>query len=105
MDGFFLAYKQQEMRYDTSNSHKILEYLSTGRAVFSTPLSEYRNADPELISFFRNDSAEAFAAGFDQWLSRLSAENAAEKQAIRRAFALENTYEAHWHRIKALLPV
>ena len=105
MDGFLHAYKAHPTQSDLSNAHKVLEYLSTGRAVFSTPLSEYRNAGPELISFCRNDSAEAFAAGFDQWLSRLSAENAAEKQAIRRAFALENTYEAHWHRIKALLPV
>lgn len=44
MDALLLMYKESTI-YKMDNSHKLIEYLSTGRPVISTPLSYYKNLD------------------------------------------------------------
>ena len=44
MDALLLMYKESTI-YKMDNSHKLIEYLSTGRPVISTPLSYYKNSD------------------------------------------------------------
>ena len=86
---------------DGSNSHKMLEYLSTGKPVISQPLSSYRGSDliymmspsdPDFLSFF-STTIKKLQAGEDPALTRK-----------RMEFARENSYEAHLRRIEDMLP-
>lgn len=47
MDAFLLTYRTHPTESDLSNSHKLLEYLSTGRVVIASPLSEYDEVAPD----------------------------------------------------------
>ncbi len=51
LDGFFWCYDNDRDPNKGSNSHKIMEYLSTGKVVLSTLISTYTNLeDDRLIS-------------------------------------------------------
>lgn len=45
IDAFFLCYKPNHKNYHAENSHKIIEYLSTGKPVFSSYISLYENKE------------------------------------------------------------
>lgn len=45
MDILWLCYKSQDDNYSMENSHKILEYLSTGKPIVSTPI-KYLSGNP-----------------------------------------------------------
>ncbi|MEI8342823.1 MAG: hypothetical protein WCH43_14960, partial [Verrucomicrobiota bacterium] len=102
MDIFLLAYQPDPLEpdFDFSNSHKILEYLATGRVTLSSPLSEYENLSPELMVFAEDNSLESFIRRFDDILSRLADLNRPELARLRRDLALENRYSIHWAMIE-----
>jgi glycosyltransferase involved in cell wall biosynthesis len=102
MDGFLLAYNADDLETDNSNSHKILEYLSTGKVVVAYPISHYRNR-PDLIHCGTSATTEAFVETFDETLQNLTNHNSLPAQRSRRNFALEQTYEQQLERISALL--
>ncbi len=96
MDAFFFTYALVEGQSDRSNSHKILEYLSTGKPVFSCPIDTYAGTDLiydiELIK--KKD-------GFIHWIrNKVDGIDARQK---RIEYSLENTYRKQLERIEALL--
>jgi hypothetical protein len=105
MDAFILAYQpdQQDKGFDFSNSHKLLEYLATGRVVLSSPLSEYEIHENEFILFAEGNTQIAFEDQFKFLLNNLDHLNRPEIARLRRDFALENRYESHWSRIESKL--
>jgi hypothetical protein len=74
-------------RWDNGNPHKLMEYLSTGKPVFSTPALMY--ADTNLLFVSRNeDVVSDFRTLLDEWTSWSGA-----AESIKRIqFALQNTY-------------
>lgn len=103
MDAFLVAYRA-DRSYDCSNSHKILEYLSTGRVVVATHLSEYAGRHDLLLMTAPGDSSRLPALLADV-LARRSLHNAPSRQRQRRAYALDHTYARQLDRIAGLLPV
>jgi glycosyltransferase involved in cell wall biosynthesis len=99
MDGFLLMYRSNA-EYDCSNSHKILEYLSTGRVVVSTRIASYPE-NSELIVMAEGQAE--FLELFAQVLARLDSYNDASKAANRRELAKSNSYQAHLMTIDGLL--
>ena len=101
MDAFVLAYRA-DRSYDCSNSHKILEYLSTGRVVVASHLSEYAGRDDLVLMTPPGDNSGLPALLADV-LARRALHNAPLRQGQRRAYALDHTYARQLDRIAGLL--
>ena len=83
-------------RWDNGNPHKLMEYLSTGKPVFSTPALMY--ADTDLLFVSRSeDVVSDFRTLVDEWATW---SDAAESRK-RIQFALENTYRQQIGRIES----
>jgi len=101
-DLFLMCYKGDELRAEMANPHKLLEYLSTGKCVVSHYIDEYKNRKQLLQMAQRNaDLPQLFA----DTLADLPALNSSERQAARRRFAEENTYEKQLQRIETQLEI
>jgi hypothetical protein len=105
IDAFLLAYQPhpRDKDFDFSNSHKILEYLATGRVTLSSPLSEYEGRERDFMLFAEGNTQEAFENQFRILLGNLSYLNGAELAKVRRECALQNRYETHWAMIEKKL--
>ncbi|HVG42252.1 MAG TPA: hypothetical protein VM888_11630 [Chitinophagaceae bacterium] len=99
-DGFILCYKQSKY-FSNDNSHKILEYLSTGKVIISTHITHYRNEDFLVMSPKENN--KAFANLFREVVTNISTYNSKELADKRIAYALDNTYEKQMERIEGSL--
>lgn len=94
MNAFWLCYQPDGKNYHAENSHKILEYLSTGKVIISTPISIYENTGLLAMSTY-----EHFSSHFSSIINRLDYFNDLEKQKIRIEYALENTYDKQIDKI------
>jgi hypothetical protein len=84
-----------------SNSHKIIEYLSTGKVVISSHISSYEKTDLiEMVDEFTN---EKFPDLFKKIISNLTYYNSPEQQKKRIEYALDNTYKKQIERIEKKL--
>lgn len=79
------------------NSHKILEYLSTGKAVVMTWLEAY-DGNP-LVHMLPDRHSTGLADLMARVLAHLDSANAPEAMAARRAFALERSYDRHLEQV------
>jgi hypothetical protein len=86
---------------DGSNSHKIMEYLSTGKPVITQPVSSYRDTD---LLYMMPDARDDFAAFFQSVIDRLGTGEDPSLVRKRMEYALENAYEAQLVRIEEMLP-
>ncbi|GHN02878.1 hypothetical protein WSM22_43670 [Cytophagales bacterium WSM2-2] len=89
MDAFILCYRPDNKNYHGENSHKIMEYLSTGKVVVSSFISLYDKSD--LIEMTMKGS-EDLPRLFSTVIKEIAIHNRLEKMEKRRAYALENTY-------------
>lgn len=105
LDMFLLAYQPdpKEKDFDFSNSHKILEYLATGRVTLSSPLSEYEDSEPNFMVFAEGNTQAAFEEKFKFLLDNLDYLNGPVLANARRDCALQNRYESHWAMIESKL--
>ena len=83
-------------RWDNGNPHKLMEYLSTGKPVFSTPALIY--ADTDLLFVARDeDVVTDFKKLVGDWT--IWSDN---KESVKRIeFALRNTYRQQIERIES----
>jgi hypothetical protein len=102
IDIFLLSYKRDLQEYDLSNSHKLLEYISTGRTVVSSRIQTYTPYD-HLITMPDTDSDETLPSLFLDALANLNRSNTKSLQIQRINLALENTYSRQLDRILDLL--
>ena len=84
-----------------SNSHKILEYLSTGKTVISSYVREYKNS--ELIKMCSENSNINFGNLFTETITNLSIYNSQELQEKRIDFARKNSYTTKIEEIENYL--
>lgn len=102
MDCLVLSYSIDSRESDRSNSHKILEYLSTGKVIVSSRLSTYV-PHAGLLRMPEDGDDSQLPALMRDTLARLAEFNAVNRQDERRMFALDNTYERQLDRIEAKL--
>ena len=101
MDAFILCYKPDYKNYHAENSHKIFEYLSTGKTLFSTYLSIYQGS--KLIEMTPKDQNGDLVELFHKNISRLDQLNELPLQVERIRLALDNTYEKQVDRIDGII--
>ncbi|MBS1506735.1 MAG: hypothetical protein JSS79_08820 [Bacteroidetes bacterium] len=100
---FFLICYRDNLGEIASNSHKLLEYLSTGKVVVSSWISTYESMTPHLFEMVKNNSD--LPSRFKEVASRLDFYNSESLQETRKAFANDNSYEKQIERIEELISV
>ncbi len=101
MDAFLLCYKPDNVNYHGENSHKILEYLSTGKAILSSHISYYQKSD--LLIMPPHQGNNPMKELFSILVNDLEKFNSIEKMNARRNFAIEYTYKNQLSRIEKLI--
>ena len=99
MDCFVLSYSRHATESDRSNSHKILEYLSTGKVVVSSRISSYAGRE-NLLRMAPGEDDSVLPPILRDTVDRLDELNSPERQRARIDFALDNTYEKQLDRIR-----
>ena len=94
MDIFLTCYNYLTDYNKSSNCHKVIEYLSTGRVVVANRLFAYDNLR-DLVEMPDELTNEQLPALFKKVVGDLAFYNSSEKQRDRILFALENTYDRH----------
>jgi hypothetical protein len=97
MDLFLFLYSPSKELNGASNAHKLLEYLSTGKTVVSTHVSNYAGTD--LLVMSGPDGEDELPELFDATIKDLVRHNSADRQRIRMGFALDNVYPRQVDRI------
>jgi hypothetical protein len=90
VDMTLVLYKSEEYKEQLANSHKIMEYLSSGKVTIATYTDEYKDKRYLLEML---DISDKYLEKFQEVLANLDFYNSKEKQEERRIFASENTYE------------
>jgi len=97
IDIFLLVLKNSN-NYDSSNSHKIIEYLSTGKVIVSVPIDLYIGTN--LFEMANDHTHKSFVAIFDEVSKNLKHYNRLAAQLDRINYSLENTYLKQIKRIE-----
>ncbi|HRP17195.1 MAG TPA: glycosyltransferase [Ginsengibacter sp.] len=100
MDAFLFIYSSEKDMNGAANSHKLMEYLSTGKAVFSTFVSHFK--DSGLLVMDKQGSKD-FCEFFNQKIKKLNQYNSPEEQMKRMSFAKDNSYRKQVDRIEKFL--
>lgn len=87
--------------WDGSNSHKILEYLSTGKPVVSHYMSTYRNSD--IIDMLPLKENTDYLTLFSRVLKRVKAGEPVDLRNKRILFSMENSYQLNIAKIEKLI--
>lgn len=98
MDGFLFLYDRKKDMNQASNSHKLIEYLSTGKPVFSLFVSSYKGKD--LLVMQDEEDTTGFPDFFSTKVGNISAFTEPAMVSRRINFALENTYNKQISRIR-----
>ncbi len=98
-DAFLISYDHKKFPIHVSNSHKILEYLSTGKVVVSNYIDSYKDKNViEMVTDNKN-----LPNKLKEVCNNLTEYNNPEKQQERINFATDNTYQKQITRIENLL--
>lgn len=97
MDMFLFLYSPRKDINGASNAHKLVEYLSTGKVVVSTYVSNYSGTS--LLEMCDKEDEENLPGIFKKVVDSLPLYNSAGKQRQRIDFALDNTYVRQVDRI------
>ncbi len=87
--------------WDGSNSHKILEYLSTGRPIVSHYVSSYRNTD--LLYMMPTNENESYPRFFKKIISLICQGEPEDIIKKRVQMAVESSYIKKIHTIEELI--
>lgn len=98
MDVLFLCYDTVADPNRGCNSHKILEYLSTGRVVVASHTSDYAGR-PDLIEMLPTADNTQMLQLFESTIRDIATLNSDDKQRNRRAYAVDNSYAKQIDRI------
>ena len=99
-DVLMIAYMEKYHDNQVANTHKMIEYLGSGKAVVATYTSEYLNFEP-LIVMSKNNSE--WPGKFQSVISDLEFFNSEGLQRKRREFALCNTYDEQIKKIEQII--
>ena len=101
MDMLWLCWKIGPGMWDGSNSHKILEYLSTGRPVVSHFVLTYKDSD--ILYMPKTTSNDEYPELFEKVVRKLRDGEIVVPSKAQIAFALDNTYARQIERIETYL--
>jgi glycosyltransferase involved in cell wall biosynthesis len=101
MDAFLFIYSPRTEMNGASNSHKLLEYLSTGKVIIATHVSSYAGTD--LLEMSDPMEEQRLPVIFDAVIGDLTRYNSAERLAGRIRFALDNTYARQVERVEQFI--
>ena len=87
--------------WDGSNSHKILEYLATGKPVVSHYVSSYK--DTGLLYMLQDADNSGYAELFQQVINLVQKGESEDVRHKRLQFALDNSYANQLNRIEQFL--
>lgn len=99
-DILVLCYRDDLSEDQCSNSHKLLEYLSTGNVVVSSHISAYRQRSDVLVMA---PKGENIVAHFEQAVEQYATLNSKAMSDARVAFAGQHIYPRFFERIEKLL--
>ncbi|KAA3649603.1 MAG: hypothetical protein DWP98_06720 [Bacteroidetes bacterium] len=103
MDGLFMFYNKYKNENNNSNSHKILEYLITGKPIITNSLKYYKDKD-ELITMTDEDAKpENILLVFSRFVKELPKLSTNEKQYYRTSYASKFTYLSQIKEIERLI--
>jgi hypothetical protein len=91
MDAFLICYDPQKGQSSGSNSHKILEFLSTGKVIFSTYFSFYDGTDLFVMNASKVDNSILIKLLHDG-ISDIDQLNNCHFREVRMLFSKENSY-------------
>lgn len=97
-DGFLICYRPDIELNNGSNTHKLLEYLSTGRVVISNSISFYKD-QVKLFAMAKKMDNSDYVELFEDVVSNILTYNSAESHEKRRNYSLDNTYTRQIDRI------
>jgi len=100
MDVFLVCYKSSSKNI-ISNSHKILEYLSTGRVVVSSYIHHYKGSP--YLSMLDDPNSGEYNKLFSSVISNLEYYNSISNQRKRVQFAKLNSYESNVSKIEEII--
>jgi len=98
MDAFLFLYDAKQDVNAGFNSHKLTEYLATGKTVISPYISRF---DGSGLMIMDKKGSEDFTKYFDDHIEQIEEYNRPELQQKRITFALDNTYKKQVERIRA----
>lgn len=100
-DILLVCYSFTNNIFHNDNTHKLLEYLSTGKPIISSPIKAYEDYH-ELISFidFENDD---YISKIDNIINNYSIYNSDEKRKQRMELAISNSYQKQIERIENII--
>jgi hypothetical protein len=102
VDVWLLPFLSEEFdRGRPLNSHKVLEFLSTGKSVLMSWLEAYEG-NP-LVHVAERPESRDLPDRLDRLLAELETVNAPRQQEARRTYALARSYENHLDRILSLI--
>lgn len=90
MDAFLICYHPAKGQSSGSNSHKILEYLSTGRVIVSNNFSYYKGS--ELFVMETNKNNNHIIKNFKNVMNNLEFYNCLKKVQIRKSYSAKYSY-------------
>ncbi|MCP4440192.1 MAG: glycosyltransferase family 1 protein [Aureispira sp.] len=99
-DMFLLCYNADKFRQEVSNSHKFMEYLSTGKVTVANHMIAFESYQ-ELLEM--TDTQAELPYRFKSTLKELSKHNSLSLQQKRRTFSLSNTYTNQVKKIETFL--
>lgn len=98
-DVLLIAYKANEYREQLANSHKLIEYLASGKVVVSSYTDEYRHKN--LLQMVEKD--EELPDMFKNVIQNIQYYNSEEVAKRRIAYAQDNTYAKQVSRIEKIM--
>ncbi|MBP6794870.1 MAG: hypothetical protein KA143_07450 [Saprospiraceae bacterium] len=101
MDGFLLCYSRECNESISGNSHKILEYLSTGKVIFTTYIKMYESF--KFIEMCPQDARDTFIEMVILGVKNIATLNSPDKRKERIEFSLSNTYINNVNKIESWL--
>jgi glycosyltransferase involved in cell wall biosynthesis len=99
VDVTLLLYRVEEYREQLANSHKILEYLHSGKVTVATFTDEYKDKR-ELLEMVNNSND--YIEKFKEVVENLEVYNAKEKRQERIEFAKSHSYDNQLNKILSL---
>lgn len=99
-DAFLICYDTINYKAEVSNSHKLLEYCSTGKAIISNHISTYESI-PNILEMV--DKNIDLPEKFKTVISNLESYNSIEKAKYKISFAKQNTYKNHLLEIENII--
>jgi hypothetical protein len=102
LDAFFMCYNLHEAINKGADSHKILEYLSTGKVCISHHVSSYKSV-PGLLEMLQGEDNRDMPALFSKVVSNLDTYNREELRNIRIKFAMSHAYSVQIEAIAEII--